>query len=886
MLSAAAGAVVIALWPQWIRAGVAVVWDANPSVAGIQGGNGTWNTSSSNWDNAGVSGPWFNARGDTALFSGTPGGVVQLAVPITADGLRFDAAGYTIGGASSPVLTLNSGSIVANVDASIVAPLSTLAGLIKSGAGTVTLLAANTIRANVTILGGAVSFSTEPQLGVTAHPIELSGGGLRYGGAAALTLSAARTLIIDADGGRIDLPTAGMTFNTAGQLSGVGTLTKLGAQSLTISVANTAFAGAMNVAVGALVLQNAGALNGRPITLSGGGLSLRGDQTNAFQSDVTVTGDSIMDIDRLTVAGITGGFHSLGDLSLAAGGKLTVNGDHRNYVSIRNLSLAGALRINDSAVMVKGTFTGGGTLTFGPGTQAPELFTSGLIFANGAPQTITNPVMADDAAAGRPIIAVGAATKVTYNGPWAGGGANATSTVVLRDGATFVAGPAARLNTTTADVTGVRPFIAIGNGAANTFELDAAFVADHTASGTVADGFSSLEARDATLVTRATQSLPVVIKKDSFGGTHRAGNLTFSGTNGTRWTVATADQQFDGAVTFNASATIQADHDLTHIGSVAKKFDGQFQMPVAAVMVTKQGAGWLNLSAAQGYVAGSKLLVQGGGVRFNTDPGAGWYAGNFTRGADGNITVAPTPAATLSVIAGGSAGAAVEFAAPVSRVDALQVNAGGSARVTAGMLIVRSLSATGGGQLDLGNNRLVVDYDGSASSLADIAAMIKSGFNVAGAHWQAGGIVSSVAAANPAMGVGYAEAADVLRIAGAQNATFGGQTVDATSVLVRLTRLGDADLDGEVGFGDFQRFERGFGLTGQTWSGGDFNYDGKVDIADFKLLFSNYGLTADLAGADPVGVPEPGALWIIGPTGLMFLRRRRFARARDRGAMA
>src|SRR5258706_7237112 len=293
-----------------------------------------------------------------------------------------------------------------------------------------------------------------------------------------------------------------------------------------------------------------------------------------------------MEINRATNTGFIAGSHSIGDLSIAADGKLTVNADHRNYLTVHNLSLAGALRINDTAVMVTGTFTGGGALKFGATTQAPELFTSGLIFANGLSQTIGTGVSADDAAAGRQTLAVGAATTLTYNGAWAGGGGSATSSVVLRDGGTFVAGPLARLNTTTGDVTGLRPFVVIGTAAGSAFELDGAFAADHTAGGTVADGFSSLEVRDATVVTRATQSLPVVVKKDGFGGTHRAGSLTLSGTSGARWTVATGDQQYDGGVIFNTSATIQADRDLTHSGTVAMKFDGQVQMPVAGMTVT------------------------------------------------------------------------------------------------------------------------------------------------------------------------------------------------------------------------------------------------------------------------------------------------------------
>src|SRR5258706_12151679 len=114
-----------------------------------------------------------------------------------------------------------------------------------------------------------------------------------------------------------------------------------------------------------------------------------------------------MEINRATNTGFIAGSHSIGDLSIAADGKLTVNADHRNYLTVHNLSLAGALRINDTAVMVTGTFTGGGALKFGATTQAPELFTSGLIFANGLSQTIGNPVSADDAAAGGPTLAVG-----------------------------------------------------------------------------------------------------------------------------------------------------------------------------------------------------------------------------------------------------------------------------------------------------------------------------------------------------------------------------------------------------------------------------------------------------------------------------------------------
>jgi hypothetical protein len=394
--------------------------------------------------------------------------------------------------------------------------------------------------------------------------------------------------------------------------------------------------------------------------------------------------------------------------------------------------------------------------------------------------------------------------------------------------------------------------------------------------------------QDATLLTRSTQSLPVVVKNSGFGGTHRAGTIVFSGTGGSAWNVATANQRYDGGVKFNASTTLVTDKDLTHSGSIAEKFDGEFQIPQADVVVTKQGAGWLNLSGSQGYAPGSRMVVQGGGVRFNTDPGAGWYDGNYTRGADGNVATAPTPAGTLTLVVGGTSAPTAEFTAPVSRIDALQIDAGGRARIAAtpqaGLLTLHAnaLGVSGSGQLDVANNRLVLDYDGSASPLADVAALIHAGFNAGGPHWQGSGINSSVAAANVGMAVGYAEASDVLQISGNDTALFGGDRVDASSVLVRFTRVGDADLDGVVAFSDFQRLEQGLGKSGQGWSGGDFNYDGLVDDADYQVFYVSYSLGLSADGSVVGVLPEPVGVGMILPVAVVALTRRR-RRARPQG---
>jgi hypothetical protein len=86
-----------------------------------------------------------------------------------------------------------------------------------------------------------------------------------------------------------------------------------------------------------------------------------------------------------------------------------------------------------------------------------------------------------------------------------------------------------------------------------------------------------------------------------------------------------------------------------------------------------------------------------------------------------------------------------------------------------------------------------------------------------------------------------AQASDVLGLSGLQTSVFSGQTVDATTVLVKYTQVGDADLDGTVGFADLARLAQNYNSSaGGTWARGDFNYDGRIDFADLAGLAQNY----------------------------------------------
>src|SRR5207248_9943862 len=73
--------------------------------------------------------------------------------------------------------------------------------------------------------------------------------------------------------------------------------------------------------------------------------------------------------------------------------------------------------------------------------------------------------------------------------------------------------------------------------------------------------------------------------------------------------------------------------------------------------------------------------------------------------------------------------------------------------------------------------------------------------------------------------------------------TFFSQAVDSTSVLVRYTVNGDANLDGTTNTGDFNALAMNFQQGTQVWGGGDFNFDNLVNALDFNALATNFGQT-------------------------------------------
>jgi hypothetical protein len=200
-------------------------------------------------------------------------------------------------------------------------------------------------------------------------------------------------------------------------------------------------------------------------------------------------------------------------------------------------------------------------------------------------------------------------------------------------------------------------------------------------------------------------------------------------------------------------------------------------------------------------------------------------------------------------------------------VGSLNIGAASTVTVNSGtdnvpkpVLRMSNLNIASGGVLDLTNDDAILDYSG-ASPLSQISALIKSGYN--SGSWTGAGITSSTAASvaanagNPnKTAIGFAEAS-ALGIG-----SFDNQGVDASTIVMRYTLKGDANLDGKVNALDFNAVASDFGASGQSWVNGDFNYDGTVSTSDFMWIATNFGQAQTSPALGSV-VPEPTALGLL-----------------------
>ena len=144
-----------------------------------------------------------------------------------------------------------------------------------------------------------------------------------------------------------------------------------------------------------------------------------------------------------------------------------------------------------------------------------------------------------------------------------------------------------------------------------------------------------------------------------------------------------------------------------------------------------------------------------------------------------------------------------------------------------------TLEVEGTAILDVGEFPVIINY----SAVSPVGLWTGDAYDGLAGMIQAGRIVSALAAA-PLTTVAAVEARDALGISGSQTATFEGQAVDSTSILLKLTYAGDATLDGKINIDDYGRIDGTVAQSGSVfgWFFGDFNLDGKINIDDYGVI--------------------------------------------------
>ncbi|HUB25227.1 MAG TPA: hypothetical protein VL992_07335 [Tepidisphaeraceae bacterium] len=168
--------------------------------------------------------------------------------------------------------------------------------------------------------------------------------------------------------------------------------------------------------------------------------------------------------------------------------------------------------------------------------------------------------------------------------------------------------------------------------------------------------------------------------------------------------------------------------------------------------------------------------------------------------------------------------------------SAVTIPAGSLVQLGTGTFTVASLTLQGNASLDLQSATLFINYDSLPDPISTIYSYLTNG---AGNGWAPGGalpaIVSSTVASmnlSPsfAYDVGYADGAD------------GISNVSAAQIEIMPTLGGDAKLNGNVVFGDFNIFATYFGKAA-SWDEGNFTYTPDGAFGDYQLLEGNIATT-------------------------------------------
>ena len=418
-----------------------------------EGGGGTWNTSTTNWDRGfGYAAPvaWNNSNLALAIFGGTAG-TVTLGTDITAGGIRtaHTTGTYTLSGGGTLTLDVETGTPVIEVPAGTLAISSTLAGtkgLQKNGSGTLQLTGTNNLSGGfilnagtlivtgsssafgtgvLTINGGQIRANAAGQVSTTANNQVWNGNfSLSRGGSGTATWNFTGDVLL---GANVTLTHADDFSITAlaGDISDGGTnrvltLAARNGSSITLSGANT-HGGGTTLSSGTLRINHASALGTGTFTISGvstinnvtgGPLTLAHDNPQAWNNNFTFTGTHDLDLGMGAVTMNGNRTLTVSAGTLTVGGGIGQSGSNRALIK----EGAGTLRLSGANTYSGSTTVNAGVLSLTGGSQNSAInMNTGSVLALtlGSPVTSTKALTLNSGSIVR-IIGIPSGPATTY----------------------------------------------------------------------------------------------------------------------------------------------------------------------------------------------------------------------------------------------------------------------------------------------------------------------------------------------------------------------------------------------------------------------------------------------------------------------------------------
>jgi fibronectin-binding autotransporter adhesin len=529
---------------------------------------------------------------------------------------------------------------------------------------------------------------------------------------------------------------------------------------------------------------------------------------------------------------LTGATLEVANSSGSATGTGTVTLNSGTLESASSGSISGNVVAGSAAhTIAPGGVGSVGTLSIG-GLTSSSLTTLDFDLGSGAGPEISN---GDLLLLGSGTTSIGSGTNLTFGGP----------TTVVGDDYRLIGGT----------LTG----ITLGN-----FTLPTAPVGQSYALSTSVDsGFIDL-------VVSAGAVGPANLSWNNAGGATPADGQTWDINNNKNWNNGSSPNTVytDGAnVTFNDS-----NNATSNGGTNANAYNVTLSTLVTPTSVIVNNSLGNYTISGTGTIGGTGALTKSGSASLTIST-----TGIYTGGT--NVTAGTMVVAAAAAIPNASA-VSISGSATMQLAD--NITAGtpyGTSNV-----VLSSLSIAGNGVLDIGNNRIIIDYTTGNDPISTIQQWIANGFTNGDAAGVGPEIISSDIATDDSSsglsyGIGYADGADGL-IAG----------LPSGEIEIMFTLLGDANLDGFVNSEDYTPFSHNIGQSGMSWDDGDFNYDGTVNSEDYTPFSHNIGQSASLAaaagtlesanGLNITSVPEPAsvALVLIPLAGLLRRRSRRNSR--------